>query len=124
MFDRYTLSSCFKGAEVISVSKMKNHLFMGLTLCMKNLFGLPPISPPNGRVRTYYHYFIRLSHLLLDLGMITNPCLNIIDALTGQWGRANMQCPYCRRSGDVHRRLRCPPDGARSSCGLADTPIS
>ncbi len=87
MFDRYTLSSCFKGAEVVSVSKMKNHLFMGLTLCMKNLFGLPPITPPNGRVRTYYHHFIRLSHLLPDLGMITNPCLNIIDALTGQWGR-------------------------------------
>jgi hypothetical protein len=54
---------------------------------MKNLFGLPPITPPDGRVRTYFHHFIRLSHLLPDLGMITNPCLNIIDALTGQWGR-------------------------------------
>ena len=87
MFDRYTLSACFEGAEVVSVSKMKNHLFMGLTLCMKNLFGLPPISPPEGRARTYFHHFIRLSYLLPDLGMITNPCLNIIDALTGQWGR-------------------------------------
>jgi uncharacterized protein (DUF362 family) len=87
MFDRYTLSACFEGAEVVSIAKMKNHLFMGLTLCMKNLFGLPPITPPDGRVRTYFHHFIRLSHLLPDLGMITNPCLNIIDALTGQWGR-------------------------------------
>jgi uncharacterized protein (DUF362 family) len=87
MFDRYTLSECFEGAEVVSVCKMKNHAFMGITLCMKNLFGLPPISPPVGRVRSYYHHFIRLPYVLADLGMITRPCLNIIDALTGQWGR-------------------------------------
>ena len=87
MFDRYTLSGCFEGAEVVSVAKMKNHLFMGLTLCMKNLFGLPPITMPEGRSRAYYHHFIRLSYVLPDLGMITKPCLNIVDALTGQWGR-------------------------------------
>ena len=87
MFDRYTLTSCFEGSEVVSVAKMKNHAFMGLTLCMKNLFGLPPITPPEGRTRTYFHHFIRLSNVLPDLGMITQPCLNVIDALTGQWGR-------------------------------------
>ncbi|MCC7264258.1 MAG: DUF362 domain-containing protein [Candidatus Latescibacteria bacterium] len=88
MFDRYLLSACFADAdEVISVAKMKNHAFMGITLCMKNLFGLPPVIPPEGRTRSYYHHFIRLSYLLPDLGKITNPCLNIIDALTGQWGR-------------------------------------
>ena len=87
MFDRYQLSGCFEDAEVVSVAKMKNHLFMGLTLCMKNLFGLPPISPPKGRVRSYYHHFIRLSYVLPDLAMITDPALNIVDALTGQWGR-------------------------------------
>lgn len=88
MFDRYRLSACFKDAdEVISVAKMKNHAFMGITLCMKNLFGLPPFTRPNGRARTYFHHAIRLSYVLPDLGMITNPCLNIIDALTGQWGR-------------------------------------
>lgn len=88
MFDRYTLSSVFKEAdEVVSVAKLKNHLFMGITLCMKNLFGLPPMTLPSGRVRTYFHHAIRLSYVLPDLAMITNPCLNIIDALTGQWGR-------------------------------------
>ena len=88
MFDRYTLSGVFVEAdEVVSVAKMKNHLFMGITLCMKNLFGLPPITPPSGRVRTYFHHAIRLAYVLPDLAMITNPCLNIIDALTGQWGR-------------------------------------
>ncbi|MSS73890.1 MAG: DUF362 domain-containing protein [Candidatus Latescibacteria bacterium] len=88
MFDQYKLSACFADADaVVSVAKMKNHLFMGVTLCMKNLFGLTPMLMPEGRVRTYFHHAIRLSYVLPDLGKITNPCLNIIDALTGQWGR-------------------------------------
>ncbi len=88
MFDRYVLSGVFEDAdEVISVAKMKNHLFMGITLCMKNLFGLPPIVRPEGRVRTYFHHAIRLSYVLPDLAMITDPCLNIIDGLVGQKGR-------------------------------------
>ncbi|MCC7263944.1 MAG: DUF362 domain-containing protein [Candidatus Latescibacteria bacterium] len=87
MFGRYTLSACFADAdEVVSIAKMKNHHFMGVTLCMKNLFGLTPAVPPLGRVRTYYHHAIRLSYVLPDLAMITNPCLNIIDALVGQYG--------------------------------------
>ena len=88
MFDRYTLSACFEDADaVISVAKMKNHAFMGITLCTKNLFGLPPMLLPEGRTRSYYHHLIRLSYVLPDLALITKPCLNIIDALTGQWGR-------------------------------------
>ena len=88
MFDRYTLSACLSEAdEVVSVAKMKNHLYMGVTLCLKNFFGLPPIIPPEGRTRSYYHHLIRLSYVLPDLGLITQPCLNIVDALTGQWGR-------------------------------------
>ena len=88
MFQRYTLSSCFREAdEVVSVAKMKNHMFMGVTLCTKNLFGGTPTIAPEGRVRTYYHHAIRLSYVLPDLARITNPCLNIIDAMTGQWGR-------------------------------------
>ena len=88
MFNRYTLSACFAEADaVVSVAKMKNHAFMGITLCTKNLFGLPPMIPPEGRTRSYYHHLIRLSYVLPDLGLITQPCLNIIDALTGQWGR-------------------------------------
>ena len=90
MFSRYKLSECFADAdEVVSIAKMKNHAFMGITLCLKNLFGLPPMLPHN-RPRTYYHHIIRLPYVLADLGMITQPCLNIIDALTGQarreWG--------------------------------------
>ena len=90
MFSEYQLSAALGEADAfVSVAKMKNHGFMGITLCLKNLFGLPPI-PPHGRVRTYFHHVIRLSHVLPDLGMIAQPCLNIIDGLTGQarreWG--------------------------------------
>ncbi len=88
MFDRYLLNAIFAEAdEVISIAKMKNHAFMGITLTLKNLFGLPPMIPPEGRTRSYYHHLIRLSYVLPDLGMITKPCLNIVEALTGQWGR-------------------------------------
>ena len=88
MFDRYLLNAVFaESDEVVSIAKMKNHAFMGITLTLKNLFGLPPMIPPEGRTRSYYHHLIRLSYVLPDLGMITKPCLNIVEALTGQWGR-------------------------------------
>lgn len=87
MFDRYLLTSCIgESDEFVSVAKMKNHLFMGVTLCMKNLFGLPPPYRPEGRVRHYFHHAIRLSYVLPDLAMIADPCLNVIDGLVGQQG--------------------------------------
>lgn len=88
MFDRYVLNSVFdESDEFVSIAKMKNHAFMGITLTTKNLFGLPPMIPPHGRSRSYYHHLIRLSYVLPDLAMITDPCLNIVEALTSQWGR-------------------------------------
>ena len=87
MFQRYQLSTCFAEADaVVSVAKLKNHLFQGVTLTLKNLFGLPPL-PPLGRTRTYFHHIVRLSYVLPDLGRITQPCLNIVDGLVGQAGR-------------------------------------
>ncbi len=84
MFSEYQLAAALGEADAfVSLAKMKNHGFMGITLCLKNLFGLPPI-PPHGRLRTYFHHVIRLSYVLPDLGRIAQPCLNIIDGLTGQ----------------------------------------
>ena len=96
MFSEYQLSASIGEADAfVSIAKMKNHAFMGITLCLKNLFGLPPIQP-HGRVRTYFHHVIRLSYVLPDLGLITQPCLNIIDGLTGQarreWGGDGRIC--------------------------------
>lgn len=91
MFQKYPVQqSAAEADEFVSVQKMKNHLFMGVTLTMKNLFGLMP-ELPGGRPRTYYHHLVRMPYLLADLGRLFNPALNIIDALVCQageeWGR-------------------------------------
>jgi len=70
----------------VSVQKLKNHGFMGVTLCLKNLFGLTPMEP-YGRGRQYFHHFVRMPYVLADLGRILNPTLNIVDGLIGQAGR-------------------------------------
>lgn len=90
MFERYPLAQRVAEADArISVQKMKNHNFMGVTLCLKNLFGLMPIGP-HGRPRNYYHHIVRMPYMLADIGRILNPTLNIVDALVGQaqeeWG--------------------------------------
>jgi len=90
MFQRYLMGAVLSEADaIVSVAKMKNHGFMGVTLCLKNLFGLPTM-PPHGRPRTYFHHVIRLPYILADLGLIARPCLNIVDGLVGQarreWG--------------------------------------
>jgi uncharacterized protein (DUF362 family) len=87
IFRQYLLPrSAVDSDAFVSVSKMKSHAFMGVTLCLKNLFGLPPM-PPHGRARAYYHHIIRLPYVLVDLGRIAHPALNIIDGLIGQSGR-------------------------------------
>jgi hypothetical protein len=65
---------------------MKNHAYMGVTGCLKNLFGLMP-GGPVGRSRHYYHHLVRMPYMLADIGKIINPALNIVDALVGQAGQ-------------------------------------
>jgi len=96
MFKQYLLPAAAVETDAfVSVQKMKNHAFMGVTLCLKNLFGLPP-QEPHGRGRQYFHHIIRLPYVLADLGRITHPTLNIIDALVGQarkeWGGEGRIC--------------------------------
>ncbi len=93
MFDEYPLHERAVNADaLISVQKLKNHAFMGATLCLKNLFGLMP-TQPLGRPRFYYHHLVRMPYMLADLGRIYNPALNIIDGLVTQageeWGRGD-----------------------------------
>ncbi len=87
MFATYVLPESVVDADAfVSVQKIKNHKFMGVTLCLKNLFGLCT-TPPYGRPRTYYHHIIRLPYVLADLGRAIRPTLNILDGLVGQAGR-------------------------------------
>ena len=87
MFERYTMmQGLMEADEVVSVATIKNHAFMGVTGCLKNLFGLMPIEP-HGRPRTYYHHLVRMPPMLADLGRMLDPALNIVDALVGQAGQ-------------------------------------
>lgn len=87
MFKHYVLpESALDVDEFISLAKMKNHAFMGITLSLKNLFGLMP-AEPEWHTRTYFHHLVRMPYMLADLGRIFNPVLNIVDGLVGQAGQ-------------------------------------
>ncbi|NKB70488.1 MAG: DUF362 domain-containing protein [Candidatus Latescibacteria bacterium] len=97
MFSHYVLpTAAVETDEFISVGKMKNHAFMGITLSLKNLFGLMP-GEPRGHTRTYFHHLVRMPYMLSDLGRVFDPALNIIDGLVGQagqeWGNGLDQGP-------------------------------
>ena len=98
MFARYVLPQRLMQAdELVDVQKMKNHAFMGITLTLKNLFGLMP-QPPHGKPRHYYHHLVRMPYMLADLGQLYDPALNIIDALIGQ---AGMEWGHGRDAGRI-----------------------
>jgi uncharacterized protein (DUF362 family) len=87
MFRQYPMPKAVVEADaLVSVQKMKNHSFMGITLCLKNLFGLMA-TDPQARPRMYYHHLVRMPYMLVDIGRIFNPVLNILDALTAQAGQ-------------------------------------
>jgi uncharacterized protein (DUF362 family) len=93
MFERYPVPHATVEADaMVSVQKLKNHRFMGVTLCLKNLFGLSSLQP-HGRPRGYYHHLVRMPYMLADLGRIFNPALNVIDGIVSQanmeWGPGN-----------------------------------
>jgi uncharacterized protein (DUF362 family) len=95
MFAEYLLpAAAVEVDEFISVAKLKNHAFMGVTLCTKNLFGLMP-GEPESHARTYFHHVVRMPYLLADLARIFNPVLNVIDGLIGQagqeWGNGSLE---------------------------------
>jgi uncharacterized protein (DUF362 family) len=104
MFRQYLLPEAAVDADAfVSVQKLKSHAFMGVTLCLKNLFGLVP-TEPYGRSRQYYHHLVRMPYHLVDLGRIFDPALNIVDALVGQagreWGEANPRVTDALIAGD------------------------
>jgi uncharacterized protein (DUF362 family) len=80
---RYVLNKEIASVDAtVSIAKMKVHLFAGITLCMKNLFGLPP-EDVYGAPRFYLHYPVRLPRCLVDLTSIFNPSLCVIEGLIG-----------------------------------------
>jgi uncharacterized protein (DUF362 family) len=84
MFNTYVMTEEMALADVVvSIAKMKSHLGAGVTLTLKNLFGIPPTSV-YGSPRRYLHAPIRLPRVIADLGLILKPTLCVIDGLVGQ----------------------------------------
>ena len=87
IFRQYVMPESLMQADaVVNVQRMKNHAFMGITLTLKNLFGLVPMREPDGRSRQYFHHLVRMPYVLADLGQLLQPSLNIIDGLIAQAG--------------------------------------
>jgi uncharacterized protein (DUF362 family) len=82
MFRAYQLPSALAEADAfVSLAKMKAHVSLGCTLCIKNLFGWMP-TEVYGVPRMYLHdRLIRLPRVLVDLAAWTRPCLNVIDGI-------------------------------------------
>jgi uncharacterized protein (DUF362 family) len=82
MFRSYRLPRELAEADAfVSVAKMKAHVSLGCTLCIKNLFGWIPTAV-YGVPRMYLHdRLIRLPRVLVDLAAWARPCLNVVDGI-------------------------------------------
>ena len=82
MFRSYRLPRELAEADAfVSLAKMKAHVSLGCTLCIKNLFGWMPTSV-YGAPRVYLHdRLIRLPRVLVDMAAWTRPCLNVVDGI-------------------------------------------
>ena len=82
MFRSYSLPRELAESDAfVSLAKMKAHVSLGCTLCIKNLFGWMPTSI-YGVPRVYLHdRLIRLPRVLVDLAAWSKPCLNVVDGI-------------------------------------------
>lgn len=83
MFRWYELSSILADVDLfVSVQKMKSHHLGGVTLSIKNLFGLPP-GQLYGAPKVTLHSTIRLPGVLADLTQLFAPEICLIDGIVG-----------------------------------------
>ncbi len=82
MFRRYFVPEELVEADAfVSIAKMKAHVSLGCTLCIKNLFGWMPTAV-YGAPRMYLHdRMIRLPRVLSDIARWLRPCLNVVDGI-------------------------------------------
>lgn len=89
-FRRYWLHHELAEADAcVSAAKMKAHVSLGCTLCIKNLFGLTPWRI-YGQPRVYLHdRLIRLPRVQVDLTAFFKPSLCVVDGIMtanhGEW---------------------------------------
>ena len=68
-------------SALISAAKLKTHISTGVTLGMKNMFGLLP-----DKFKTKYH-FRGIDKVIVDINTVLPPTLTVIDGFVGMEGR-------------------------------------
>jgi len=68
-------------SAVISAAKLKTHTATGVTLGMKNMFGLLP-----DKFKGKYH-FRGIDKVIVDINTVLSPTLTVIDGFVGMEGR-------------------------------------
>ena len=68
-------------SAVVSAAKLKTHTSTGVTLGMKNMFGLLP-----DKLKSRYH-FRGISKVIVDINTVLRPALTVIDGFVGMEGR-------------------------------------
>ena len=68
-------------SAIISAAKLKTHRSTGVTLGMKNMFGLLP-----DKFKAKYH-FKGINKVLVDINSVLRPALTVIDGFVGMEGR-------------------------------------
>lgn len=91
---QFELVDCLSDFDkIISVAKIKTHVFMGVTGAVKNLFGCI-VGTDKARFHLRMQKHIDFAHVMVDLYQTIKPTLNIIDGITAMEGQGPM-------SGDV-----------------------
>jgi uncharacterized protein (DUF362 family) len=84
-FDCLTLPQTLKSVDwIVSIAKMKTHHWAGVTLSMKNLFGVMPGSY-YGWPKNALHY-AGINRSIIDINATVKPHLAIIDGIIGMEG--------------------------------------
>lgn len=90
IYEAFLLNPALKGVDVfVSVAKMKCHATAGVTLSMKNLFGIVPVSPYRRKVedghRSAFHseekFDRRVPRIIVDLNRARPVHLSLIDGI-------------------------------------------
>jgi uncharacterized protein (DUF362 family) len=82
---RLTLPATLRSIDwIVSLAKMKTHHWAGVTLTMKNLFGLMP-GNFYGWPKNVLHY-VGLEESILDINATVKPQLAIVDGIVGMEG--------------------------------------
>ncbi len=75
--------------RLVSIGKLKTHVFMGLTCSIKNMYGAVP-----GMQKFAYHSRFRVeedfAHLLVDVALAAGADLHVVDAVWGMEGNGSV----------------------------------